>query len=125
MQMIWMVAAGGALGSVLRYLFVKIASGWLGPEFPYGTLGVNVLGGLLAGALYVILAERITDAAEWRAFLMVGVLGGFTTFSAFSVDTLRLLEESGLMLAAGNVAANVMLSLLACGSGIWMMRQWL
>jgi len=125
LNLVLMVAMGGAAGSVARYLFVKLAGAWLGPELPYGTLGVNVIGSLLAGLLYVVLIERVADAAEWRALLMVGVLGGFTTFSAFSVDTMRLLEESGLAFAAGNAAANLCLSLLACAVGIWMGRQWL
>lgn len=117
------VALGGALGSALRYLFTKGANAWLGPAFPYGTLGVNVLGCLAAGALYVMLTERVV-AAEWRGFLMIGVLGGFTTFSAFSVDTLKLLEESGAWPALANVVLNVTLSLGACVAGLWMARHW-
>ena len=124
MQMIVMVAIGGAFGSVLRYLFVKLANEIWGADFPYGTLGVNVIGGLLAGALYVLLVERYAAAPEWRGLLMIGVLGGFTTFSAFSVDTLKLLEQSGLMLASANVLSNVCLSLMACGAGLWLARQW-
>ena len=124
MQMILVVAIGGALGSVLRYLFVKFTGEWLGNGFPYGTLGVNVLGGLLAGALYVVLAERYSPPQEWRGLLMIGVLGGFTTFSAFSVDTLKLLEQSGPLMASVNVLSNVVLSLLTCSLGLWLARQW-
>lgn len=125
MQMILLVAAGGALGSVLRYLFVKMANDNFGPSFPYGTLGVNILGGLVAGVLYVLLSERYAASApEWRALLMIGVLGGFTTFSAFSVDTLKLLEQSGPLIASANVLSNVALSLAACGAGLWLARQW-
>lgn len=124
MQMILMVAIGGALGSILRYLFVKLATEMWGADFPYGTLGVNVIGGLLAGALYVLLVERYAAAPEWRGLLMVGVLGGFTTFSAFSVDTLKLLEQSGVLMASANVLSNVALSLMACGAGLWLARHW-
>jgi CrcB protein len=124
MQIVLMVAIGGALGSIMRYLFVKLASDIFGPAFPYGTLGVNVLGGLVAGTLYVLLNERYAVAPEWRALVIVGVMGGFTTFSAFSVDTLKLMEDSGLGLATVNVLANVATSLLACGTGIWIARQW-
>ena len=124
MQMILMVAIGGAAGSVLRYLFVKLADGIWGPTFPYGTLGVNVIGGLLAGALYVLLVERYAAAQEWRGLLLIGVLGGFTTFSAFSVDTLKLLEQSGLLMASANVLSNVALSLMACSAGLWLARHW-
>lgn len=124
MQMILMVALGGALGSVLRYLFVQFANEMWGLEFPYGTLGVNVIGGLLAGMLYVLLVERYATAPEWRGLLLIGVIGGFTTFSAFSVDTLKLLEQSGLLMASANVLSNVAMSLIACGAGLWLARQW-
>jgi CrcB protein len=123
MQMILAVAVGGALGSVLRYLFARAAAAWLGTGFPYGTLGVNVLGCLAAGGLYVLLTERLAAAPEWRALLVVGFLGGFTTFSAFSVDTLRLLEESGPGPATANVVLNLTLSLLGCAAGLWLGRQ--
>lgn len=124
MSMVLAVALGGALGSVLRYLFVKLAEEMFGAAFPYGTLGVNVIGGLIAGLLSVMLAERFASAPEWRGLLMIGVLGGFTTFSAFSVDTLRLFEQSGGGTAAINILANVILSLAACFAGIWLARQW-
>lgn len=124
MSMILAVALGGAVGSVLRYLFVKLAEELFGAVFPYGTLGVNVIGGLIAGLLSVMLAERFAAVPEWRGLLMVGVLGGFTTFSAFSVDTLRLFEQTGGGAAAVNILANVVLSLLACFVGIWLARQW-
>ena len=122
MIMILAVAAGGALGSVLRYLFAKAVNEWTGAGFPYGTLGVNVIGCFVAGLCFVWLIER--DAAqEWRALIMVGVLGGFTTFSAFSVDALRLWEQSGAMLASANVLASVAASIAACGAGIWIARH--
>ena len=125
MQMILAVAVGGALGSVLRYLLAKAAAEWLGADFPYGTLGVNVIGCALAGGLYVLLIERLNAAPEWRGLLLIGVLGGFTTFSAFSVDTLKLLEASGAGLAATNVLLNVILCLAGCAAGFWIGRQWL
>ena len=118
------VALGGAAGSVLRYLFTKAATDLFGAGFPYGTLGVNVLGSFAAGGLYVVLAERAL-APEYRALLMVGVLGGFTTFSAFSVDSLRLWEEAGAGLALWNVVLNTALSLFACAAAIWLGRQYL
>ena len=124
MTTIFAVAIGGALGSVLRYLFAKAAAEWLGVAFPYGTRGVNVIGCFIAGLCVVWLVER-GAAPELRALIMIGVLGGFTTFSAFSVDTLRLWEESGAMLASVNVLSNVALSLAGCASGIWIGRQWL
>jgi fluoride exporter len=122
MLILW-VAAGGALGSVLRFLLSKAAGEWLGHGFPWGTLGVNVLGSFAAGALYVLLVER-GGSPEWRAALMIGLLGGFTTFSAFSIDSLRLAEEVGVLTALANVLANVGLSLGACAAAIWLGRHW-
>lgn len=124
MTTILVVAIGGALGSVLRYLFAKMAAEWLGTGFPYGTLGVNAIGCFVAGLCVVWLVER-GGAPELRALVMIGVLGGFTTFSAFSVDTMRLWEESGVWLASINVLTNVVLSLAGCAGGIWIGRQWL
>ncbi len=123
MLMVLAVALGGALGSVLRYLFGKLAADWLGAAFPYGTLGVNVLGCLLAGGLYMVLAER-GAAPEWRGLVMIGALGGFTTFSAFSVETIRLWEQSGAGLASLNVLLNVVLSLAGCVAGYWIGKHW-
>jgi fluoride exporter len=124
MLMILAVALGGALGSVLRYAFGRLAVEWLGAGFPYGTLGVNALGCLLAGGCYVMLVER-GAANEWRGLVLVGVLGGFTTFSAFSVETLKLWESSGAGIAGANVALNVVLSVAGAAAGFWIARQWL
>jgi fluoride exporter len=117
------VALGGALGSVLRYLVTRAASAWWGPHFPFGVLLVNVSGCLAAGVLYVLLVERWALGEEWRGLLMVGVLGGFTTFSAFSVETLRLVEEGAAASALLNVGASVVLCLGACALGAWAARQ--
>lgn len=122
MALVLAVAIGGAFGSVMRYLLAKAVNEWLGRDFPYGTLSVNVIGCLIAGMCYVWLIER-DAAAEWRALVLIGVLGGFTTFSAFSVDTLRLWEQSGAAPALANVLTSVVASLAACGIGIWIARQ--
>ena len=124
MNLVLVVAAGGALGSAARYLFVKAAAGLFGVGFPYGTLGVNALGSFAAGLLYVLLVER-GASAEWRGLLIVGVLGGFTTFSAFSLDTMKLLEDSGATAALANILLNLSLSLGGCAASIWLGRQWL
>lgn len=122
MILVLAVALGGALGSVLRYLLAKAVNEWAASPFPYGTLGVNLTGCFVAGLCLVWLVER--DAAqEWRALIMIGVLGGFTTFSAFSVDTLRLWEQSGAAMASVNVLASVAASLAACGAGVWIARH--
>jgi CrcB protein len=116
----WLVvASGGALGASLRWL----AGLWLSrPGFPWVTLGVNVLGSGLIGLCWVLFAAR--DAAHpWRAFIMVGLLGGFTTFSAFSLETLQLLEQGQAARAGLYVLASVTLCLLACWIGLLLARQ--
>lgn len=99
------VAVGGALGAVLRYLTT------LAVPFPYGTLTVNIIGSFVMGLCLVLLLDKGLD--RWQPLLMTGVLGGFTTFSAFSLDTLRLWESGQSMFAVGYVLASVLLSLAA------------
>lgn len=112
---LWLaVALGGALGSVARYA-LKVALG-SGGGFPWSTLGVNVLGSLFIG----LLAGWGREAPEaLRLGLLVGVLGGFTTFSAFSLETLNLLREQPV-LALLNVVTNLTLGLMACALGLWL-----
>ncbi len=121
---LWLViAAGGALGAVTRYAASTAIYAWLGRGFPYGTLFVNVAGSLLMGFLFVWLLERMTLSAEWRAMILVGFLGSFTTFSTFSMETLSLLEQADYFKAAGNVLVSVVLCLLACWIGILVARS--
>ena len=123
MNHILAIAAGGALGSVLRFL----ASSWtysrLGSDFPYGTLLVNVLGSLVMGFLYTLLVERSALDPIWRAGLVVGVLGGFTTFSAFSMETVNLIAGGELPKALVNILASVGLCLTATWIGVISGRQ--
>lgn len=119
---IWLaVAIGGAAGSVARYgTAVWARAQW--PVFPAGTLIVNVTGGLLIGLLAGLFAAK-PGAPEWLRFgLISGLLGGYTTFSAFSLDTMELWRNGGLAIAMGNVAANVALSLAACFLGLLLAR---
>lgn len=107
-----LVALGGAVGSVLRYL-TGLAVG-----FPFGTLTVNVAGSFAIGLLWVALAAR----SDLQPLLITGILGGFTTFSAFSLDTLRLIEDGRIAEAGAYVLASVVMSILACGAGLWLAR---
>ena len=93
MSMVLAVAAGGAVGAVARYLMMSGVAAWLGTAFPWGTLGVNVLGCGIMGVVAGALATAWAPAPELRAFLAIGVLGGFTTFSAFSFDVASLFER--------------------------------
>jgi CrcB protein len=116
-------AAGGAAGALLRFGISTGTYNLLGRQFPYGTLVVNVLGSLLMGILFVLLSERLALGAEWRAGLLVGMLGAFTTFSTFSFETIALLEEGRWLGATTNVAASVLLCLAATWIGLSLARQ--
>ncbi len=109
------IAGGGALGAVLRYWVSSGTHALLGRGFPYGTLVVNVLGSFAIGFLFVFFLERMALSGEWRAGILVGVLGAFTTFSTFSIETLNLLEEGAHLKASLNVALSVAL----CLAGAW------
>ncbi len=116
------VAIGGALGSLARYALGLWARGYA-TVFPLATLMVNVLGGFVMGLLAALMAARPEFPPWLRAGLMTGVLGGFTTFSAFSLETLTLWREGAAGVALVNVAANVALSLAACALGFAMVSK--
>jgi CrcB protein len=110
MNMILLVALGGAVGSIARYLMassVQTATGW---NFPIGTVLVNILGCFLIGILYVLLVARPDPKHELRALLIVGVMGGFTTFSSFSLETVTLAMNGNY----GGATLNVVVSVVAC-----------
>ncbi|HRE44346.1 MAG TPA: fluoride efflux transporter CrcB [Terricaulis sp.] len=114
MNHILLVALGGAVGSVARYGVGLAAARWLGLGFPWGTLAVNVIGGLAMG----LLAARVGPEQEnLRLLLGVGLLGGFTTFSAFSLETVRLMQQAPAH-GALYVAASLILSVGACWAGM-------
>ena len=124
-KLVLLVALGGAIGSVLRYL-VGLASGWLlGPGFPWGTLAVNIAGSLAMGLVIGLAASKFQLTNEFRAFAATGILGGFTTFSAFSLDFALLFERRDYGLAGLYLAGSVGLSILALFVGLYLVRAWL
>jgi CrcB protein len=113
------IALGGAFGSVLRFLVSSGVYQWLGRGFPYGTLAVNLIGSFLIGFLSeVLILQRITFGVEYRAAILVGVLGGFTTFSSFSLETILLIEQGNLPKAGLNILISVCVCLFATWLGL-------
>ncbi|WP_426238111.1 fluoride efflux transporter CrcB [Pararhizobium sp. DWP1-1-3] len=122
MTHIFLVAAGGAVGSVLRYLVGLWTLRSFGPSFPWGTLTVNITGSFLIGVFAEVIARKFGASAEMRVFLITGILGGYTTFSAFSLDAITLLERGEPVTALIYVASSVLLSALAVFAGLALMR---
>ena len=118
------VGAGGALGAVMRYLVTGWVHRAVPPAFPYGTLAVNVAGSLIVGFASGVFAARAESRDHLiQLFLIVGVCGGFTTFSAFSAETYQLVQRGALAPAAVNVVLQVAGSLAAVFAGFWLSRQ--
>jgi len=121
---VFLVAVGGAFGAVGRYLLGVQVFRVAGPGFPYGTFLANILGGLLMGVLVGVLALRGgADQEKWRLLLGVGVLGGFTTFSSFSLETLLMMQRRDFAGAAAYSFASVVFSVTALFFGLWLMRR--
>jgi CrcB protein len=120
---IFSVAAGGAIGATLRWAIVRWSGHVLGLAFPYGTLIVNVLGSLVMGVAAVAMMERFPGSwGRLSPFLMTGVLGGFTTFSAFSLDALFLIERGRNLAAAAYIGGSVGLSIAGLWAGLVLAR---
>ena len=124
MQTLLLVAVGGATGAVMRYLLGAQALRAFGAGWPYGTLIANVLGGLLMGALVAVLAARGgPDQEKWRLLLGVGVLGGFTTFSTYAVQSHELVRSGHPVLAMAYLGGTVLAALLAVVAGVMLVRR--
>ena len=123
MSSILYVAFGGAIGASLRYVLGLAATRSLGPEYPYGTMAANVLGGFLMGVLAGWLAFKISGGENLRLFLGVGLLGGFTTFSAFSLDAMNMLEKKAYGQFIGYTLGSVVLSIGALMIGLLLARK--
>ena len=119
-----LVAIGGAAGSVLRYLTNGLAVRWFGLDFPYGTLAVNAIGSLLLGTIMHVGLTTDVLSPTLRLTLATGVMGGFTTYSTFNYETMEYLREGAFWLAGINVAATLVLCLLAGALGLALAR-WL
>lgn len=109
--------AGGFLGTVARYLVGLWAGQKWGRSFPLGTFCVNISGSFLIGLLMTLLAERLFADPRWRIFLVIGFLGGYTTFSSFEYETGRLLADAEWLIASANVVFSVLFGLIAVKLG--------
>ena len=123
MNQVLAIAAGGAVGSVLRFWMSTWVHSFAGRSFPYGTLTVNVLGCLAMGFLFVLFVDRLSDNAVLRAGILIGVLGGFTTFSSFSIETFNLIEQGTWFKAAANMTGSLLLCVGATWVGVILGRQ--
>lgn len=123
MKLVLAIAAGGAAGAVFRFWVATAVYAALGRGFPWGTLAVNVLGSFAIGSLSVLLVERSALGPEWRAALLVGFLGAFTTFSTFSLETLNLIEQGSHWRALANTLASVVACVAAAWIGLIVGRQ--
>lgn len=111
------------MGSLLRFLMSNWVHLVAGRSFPYGTLVVNVLGCLIMGFLFVLFIDRLTDNPVLRTGILIGVLGGFTTFSSFSIETFNLIEQGSWAKAVVNMSASLMLCVGATWIGVVLGRQ--
>ncbi len=109
------IMLGGALGAITRYLLSNFVYDWLGRDFPYGTLTVNVIGSFLMGFLMILFMQKGNIDPAMKLGLLVGFLGALTTFSTFSLDTLTLIQEGVLFRAM----LNVLLSVVVCVLAVW------
>ena len=116
---ILLVAAGGMLGSVCRYLFSILIKH---PSFPYATLSVNIIGSFIIGTVMALAAKQ-TDFGDWRLFLATGICGGFTTFSAFSWECLNMLQHEKYLQAILYVSVSLLAGLTATFIGYWLIKQ--
>lgn len=116
------VAAGGAIGSVARYLIAGLLQGPAWTGFPYGIFFVNVSGGFVMGLLTEAMALKFNVSPEMRAFLTTGVMGGYTTFSTFSLESVMLIQRDAYVSAAAYIIGSAVLSIAALYCGLWLVR---
>ena len=112
------VGIGGAVGACLRYACNEAALNVFGRSFPFGTLLVNILGSFVLGLLYALISQGTLATTPWRALIAIGLIGAFTTFSTFSLDTVLLLQQGAVIKALINVCLNVLLCLTLAWLGL-------
>jgi CrcB protein len=112
-----MVMVGGAIGSLMRYLLGTAIMNRVGTRFPLGTVTINITGCFLVGLIMTVLTERLNPHPNWRLLLVVGFLGGYTTFSGFELETLGLVRDGARWLAFLNVVGSVVIGYLAVWLG--------
>ncbi|MEW6061316.1 MAG: fluoride efflux transporter CrcB [Bacteroidota bacterium] len=117
MEKYLLIGLGGGFGSILRYLVSRAVYHAVGETFPYGTLAVNIIGCLIIGLLMALMQERLAVNTNYRFLLVIGLLGGFTTFSSFSYETFELIRSGSISAAMFNVLYNVAGCLVATWSG--------
>jgi CrcB protein len=123
MKTLLLVALGGAIGSMARFIVGKISLVLWGPEFPWGTMIVNIAGCFVMGVLAGLLSHYTELSQDVRAFLLVGILGGFTTFSAFALDIVTLYERGAMTASLFYLLASVAVSILALTAGLFIVRS--
>jgi len=116
------VALGGALGATLRFFIMQISVQWLGKDFPFGTLLVNIVGSFFLGLMYALIEQGYIADFPWRAMISVGLLGALTTFSTFSVDSLLLLQQGQYVKSVVNIALNVVLCMAVAWLGMQVIK---
>lgn len=119
---ILLVGAGGFIGSIARYLVTVFLNRWFEPTFPLGTLTINLLGSMVIGLLIGFFSRGILHGEGWQLFLIIGILGGFTTFSAFSLELMFMLREGQIIPAILYGTVSLIFGLLACVAGFFIAK---
>lgn len=123
MFMLLMVAIGGALGASCRYLLGEVCYVWFGRSFPVGILTANILGSFLMGLFAIMIVHKFHLSEAWRLLALVGFLGGFTTFSSFSLDVVNMFQDELYTKALTYILVSVVFSILATALGIYLAQK--
>lgn len=121
MQFLW-IGIGGFVGANARYAFGRYIGHHLGMSFPWGTGIVNVTGAFLIGIVFTLLTDRVVDDPMWRQLVIIGFLGGYTTFSSYTIEAVTMMLDGRWLPALGYILGSNAIGLLACFGGIWLTR---